>query len=430
LLKFKKMQALVKYFETLVQTAFNIYFKQESNFGSLMDIPFPENEIPELVSRLDMSWGERTVFLLALMPHIAPEILDLFFIRNANLDKPYTEFGGWKGTSHDGFLPTGQTAAFLLTLGDTNKVSDVVKLFSKEHSFYKMNILKLESQGTGEPFLSGRLIVSQETLAKIVGTDPETDFPAKQIQTGLNWDDVILPDYVSEEISIISDWLQHGQSIQSNPELNKIIKPGYRALFYGPPGTGKTLSACLLAKSTGRDIYRVDLSMVVSKYIGETEKTLAMIFDRAENKNHILFFEEADALFGRRTDIESANDRHANLEIAYLLQRIEDFRGVILVSGLKAAFDENFISQLDSVVYFPIPDKQLRFKLWKNMIPATWLDETGNNLLNQASEYELSGGTIANVLRYCTLKLLKTDQTLLTRTILLEGITRELNKTK
>ena len=119
--------------------------------------------------------------------------------------------------------------------------------------------------------------------------------------------------------------------------IESFLKAGYRTLFYGPPGTGKTLCATLIGKKNGMDVYRIDLSMIVSKYIGETEKNLANVFDQAENRNWILFFDEADALFGKRTSTNTSNDRHSNQEIAYLLQRIEDFPGtVVLATNLKS----------------------------------------------------------------------------------------------
>src|ERR1044071_9620636 len=126
--------------------------------------------------------------------------------------------------------------------------------------------------------------------------------------------------------------------------MDKILKRGYKALFYGPSGTGKTLTATLLGKQFDRDVYRVDLSQVVSKYIGETEKNLEKIFTRAENRNWILFFDEADALFGKRSNVQSAHDKYANQEVSYLLQRVEDYNGLlILASNFKNNIDEAFL---------------------------------------------------------------------------------------
>ena len=193
--------------------------------------------------------------------------------------------------------------------------------------------------------------------------------------------------------------------------LSKFLKAGYRSLFYGPPGTGKTLAATLLGKKNGMDVYRVDLSMIVSKYIGETEKNLAHVFDLAENRNWILFFDEADALFGKRTSTNTSNDRHANQEVAYLLQRIEDFPGIIiLATNLRSNIDEAFSRRFQSVIYFPMPTEELRAELWRKMLPAQWLGGNADELIAIAAETELSGGAIANVVRGCAIALAKENK--------------------
>lgn len=155
------------------------------------------------------------------------------------------------------------------------------------------------------------------------------------------------------------------------------------------------------------DVYRVDLSMIVSKYIGETEKNLAKVFDMAENRNWILFFDEADALFGKRTSTNTSNDRHANQEVAYLLQRIEDFPGtVILATNLKSNIDEAFSRRFQSIIYFPMPDEELRAVLWRNMLPKQWLGDDAEELIATAAQAELSGGSIANVVRRCAIRII------------------------
>lgn len=209
----------------------------------------------------------------------------------------------------------------------------------------------------------------------------------------------------------------------------RFLKAGYRTLFYGPPGTGKTLCATLIGKKNGMDVYRIDLSMIVSKYIGETEKNLANVFDQAENRNWILFFDEADALFGKRTSTNTSNDRHSNQEIAYLLQRIEDFPGtVVLATNLKSNIDEAFSRRFQSIIYFPMPDQDLREELWRRMLPSSWLPADADKMIRMAATYELSGGSISNVIRRCALRLLKQDTPRLDSDILSMAIRRELNK--
>lgn len=427
------MKLLTSQFQILLHTAFSLYFRQEGEYSSLREIPLDGDELKELTGR-ELPWEEQIVLLLALMPHVNPQALDLFFIHNKELDRPYTEFGGWKGTLHNGFLPTGETAAFLLAIDNQESRSLVMHLFSKKHWFYKENILRLEGQGEGEPFLSGKLCVSDEFLAKVLHNgdyrpDYSSDFPAKRVETRLEWNDLVVPYHLLEDLENISKWLEHEQAIRSRWQLDKYIKPGYRCLFYGPPGTGKTLAASLLGKKQGMDVYRIDLSMVVSKYIGETEKNLAKIFDRAEHQNWILFFDEADALFGKRSETNSSNDRHANQEVAYLLQRIEDFPGmVVLATNLKDNLDEAFFRRFQSVLYFPMPDQQLRLHLWQQMVPKEWLAKAKVNLLKEITHYKLTGGSMVNVIQCCALQLHQLEQPILSLAMLTSAIEKELLK--
>ena len=134
----------------------------------------------------------------------------------------------------------------------------------------------------------------------------------------------------------------------------------------GPPGTGKTMTASLLGKEFNKDVYRIDLSQIVSKYIGETEKNLEKIFVKAEHKDWILFFDEADALFGKRSNVQSAHDKYANQEVSYLLQRVEDFSGlIILASNYKTNIDSAFVRRFNAIIHFPMPGHHERFELWR-----------------------------------------------------------------
>ena len=169
--------------------------------------------------------------------------------------------------------------------------------------------------------------------------------------------------------------------------------------------------------------------MVVSKFIGETEKNLSNIFTQAENKNWILFFDEADALFGKRTQTSSSNDRYANQEVAYLLQRIEDFPGVvILATNLKANLDEAFSRRFQSMIYFPVPTADHRKKLWAQSFSDKFVMEAELDLNDISKKYEMAGGAIINVARYCSLMALKRGSPGILKKDLLKGIRKEFAK--
>lgn len=426
------MNDYIVWFNQVLTVAIQLYFQQECECTSLEEIPPPANGWMEKKTGLQqITFQERTVVMLALMPHVCPQILDIFFVQNKNFDRQYTEFGGWKGLSHGGFLSTGETASFIIAGEDMEKKKEVIRMFQRDHWFYTQNILRLEGAGEGEPFLSGQLRVSDEFLSRVLldrdyKPDYNVGFPAKRITTELDWKDMVLDYNTAQELEDINTWIASHKVIMEDWGLKRFLKAGYRALFYGPPGTGKTLAATLLGKKNAMDVYRVDLSMIVSKYIGETEKNLAKVFDLAENRNWILFFDEADALFGKRTSTNTSNDRHANQEVAYLLQRIEDFPGtVILATNLRSNIDEAFSRRFQSVIYFPMPDKELRAELWQKMLPIKWLGKDADELTDMASDTELSGGSITNVVRRCALSLVRSKGKTLTKEVLMEALQKE-----
>jgi len=175
---------------------------------------------------------------------------------------------------------------------------------------------------------------------------------------------------------------------------------GINALFCGSSGTGKTMAAEAIANELHLDLFRIDLSAVVSKYIGETEKNLSKLFDTAEDTGAILFFDEADALFGKRTDIKDSHDRHANIEINYLLQRMENYRGLaILATNLKETLDAAFTRRLKFIINFPFPDEKSRLEIWKNIYPKQ--TPTDNNIdYRQLAKLNITGGNIKNIALY------------------------------
>jgi len=282
-----------------------------------------------------------------------------------------------------------------------------------DHWFSHKHILWLDHVADGEPLMSGRLIleleiVEQLTIGIISKPRFSIDFPAEFIETEMEWEDLVLHPKTMQQIKEIEHWISHNYILLHEWGMKKKIKPGYRALFYGPPGTGKTLTATLLGKYTGKDVYRIDLSRVVSKYIGETEKNLSHLFDKAENKNWILFFDEADALFGKRTDIRDAHDKYANQEVAYLLQRIETFNGlVILATNQRGNIDDAFIRRFQTIIHFPIPGPLEREEIWRNSFPAQIEIAEDISWQQIAIRYELTGAGIINVTHYCAVEVME-----------------------
>lgn len=390
--------------------------------------------LANIVRQHGLDTEARLVLALALAPHLRPAALDLFFVKNRDLDRGFTEFGGYRGQYHAGFLPTGETAAFMLAGDDLHARLAITAMFDAEHPMMRAGIVRLNGDVGGEPQLSGALQPGAEILQWVqTGVwhkpDYNAQFPARRISTALNWEDLILAPDVMEQIAIVQAWLANGPALMDAWGLGKSVKPGYRCLFYGPPGTGKTLTATLLGQGAGVDVYRIDLSMVVSKYIGETEKNLARVFDQAQSRQWILFFDEADALFGKRSATQSSNDRHANQEVAYLLQRVEDFPGtVILASNLRSNIDEAFARRFQSMIYFPMPDATQRLRLWRSLIRQPERAGPDIDLPALAEQHELSGGAMVNVLRFAALQANREGLSYFTAEHLRHGMARELRK--
>ncbi|MBL0741121.1 ATP-binding protein [Chryseolinea lacunae] len=390
--------------------------------------------LSEFIAHHQLTIEAYIIFLLGLVPHIQPNFLDAIIQPYLPNGGDFAEMGGVKVSNHRGMLPTGETALFILGGNDIEKRFEVSHYFSPEHFFAREDILVLESLREGEPRLSGRIILKQElvdlfTLGSITKPSFGPDFPAKNITTKMEWGDLILNPKTEQQVQDIRTWLDHNNTFMQTWGMETKVKPGYRALFHGPPGTGKTLTATLLGKQFQRDVYRIDLSLVVSKYIGETEKNLEKIFSKAEHKEWILFFDEADALFGKRSNVQNAHDKYANQEVSYLLQRVEEFSGlIILASNYKSNIDQAFLRRFNTIVHFPMPSTAERFALWENTFPPLATPAHDVDLHYLAGKYEVSGSAIVNVIHYASLQALRRQSNIISRNDLMEGIRREYEK--
>jgi hypothetical protein len=222
---------------------------------------------------------------------------------------------------------------------------------------------------------------------------------ATRLQPAYAWNDLVLPERQLTLLRSISAYLRHRDRVLSDWGYERTVSrtQGLKVLFAGESGTGKTMAAQVLGAELGLEMFRVDLATVVSKYIGETEKNLERIFTAADGSNAILFFDEADALFGKRSEVSDAHDRYANIEVAYLLQRMEGYPGaVILATNFRRNIDAAFIRRLDFVVDFPFPEADDRKRIWRLLLPdeAPLADDVDVDFL--ATQFKLSGGAIRN----------------------------------
>ena len=222
---------------------------------------------------------------------------------------------------------------------------------------------------------------------------------AQRIEPGATWDDLVLPPAQLAMLRQIAAQVRHRAAGLRGVGLRAAGARGLgiSALFAGASGTGKTMAAEVLANDLQLDLYRIDLSQVVSKYIGETEKNLRRVFDAAEGGGAILLFDEADALFGKRSEVKDSHDRYANIEISYLLQRMEAYRGLaILTTNQRSALDPAFLRRLRFIVEFPFPDAAMRAEIWRRVFPRAHAHRR-DSTLDKLARLNVAGGNIRNI---------------------------------
>jgi hypothetical protein len=430
----------LQWLQTLIAQRINNFINQ-NNPEQIVEIIPPAPDLSaagvfyaDFVRRHELTIEERQIMLLALAPEVQPELLDQFLIRNTLYDKTFTEFGGLASSSFNGFIPTIKTALFVLGGHEVSEQLRYQKLLEKAGKLFNSGILRDLRMEEFNPVFHQYLALSGSALSYILnGKDVQyeysTEFPARELTTLMEWEDLILQDTTLTDLNELLVWSTYGQTLIDDLGMDKNIQPGYRALFYGPSGTGKTLTAALIGKKVGKPVYRVDLSQLVSKYIGETEKNLEKIFTAAESQDWILFFDEADSLFGKRTSIGTSNDRFANQETAYLLQRIEVCQNiVILATNLKSNLDEAFTRRFQSIVYFPLPTETERLQIWRNAFPERLTLEKTIDMAEIAQKYDITGGSIINVVRYASLMAVADGTMKVTYTNLIDGLKREYAK--
>jgi AAA+ superfamily predicted ATPase len=223
---------------------------------------------------------------------------------------------------------------------------------------------------------------------------------SRKIEPKYSWEDIVLPREKLNQLKEICSYVKYKQVVYGDWGFGKKLSlgKGLNALFFGPSGTGKTMAAEIIANELQLDLYKIDLSTVVSKYIGDTEKNLNKIFSEAETSNSIIFFDEADAIFSKRSEVKDAHDRYANIEVAYLLQKMEEYEGVvILATNFRKNMDDAFVRRIHFTVEFPFPDEKYRLEIWKGVFPTVAPVEKDIDYEFLAKKFKIAGGNIKNI---------------------------------
>lgn len=367
---------------------------------------------------------------IALWPHMdaqpfVPDTTDDYLPRKMGLRRT-TENGRW--------LPTCETFFVLAAGNDVRLRIEAMRCLLPENTLLRNRLLYIGDMQPGDTEWSGLLQVSPDSADRILFGENRTPafsshFPAKVYTTSLNWSDMVFSNGTVLLLEEVKLWLTHYKTVLSNNRFGKRLGNGYKVLFYGPPGNGKSVTAALLGQFAGKEVLRIDLSMVVSKYVGETEKNLKTVFDRAERTDAILFFDEADSLFGKRTGVKDAHDRYANQEVNYLLQRLESFAGIVfLATNFKNNLDEAFTRRFQTIVYFPMPEKNERLRMWTTIFKELMEPDQLLRLEEFAVKYPVSYAQVANIGAWCLLMLTAQGKEKADYQLLRAGLGRELSK--
>lgn len=377
---------------------------------------------------------ERGLIVIGLALYFKPRIFDPLLKAAKDYNYTETRLGGIIGTAQTPFVPTGETAIFLLTNGSVEERMLVLNCLNQEHWLFEKGILLFEYKEPGLPITFQPFSLSSdymEIFSKGVATKPNysSQFPASLVKSNMEWSDLVVSKELIKEIRDIELWLEYEERLFGEMGLGRKIKEGYKVVFYGPSGTGKTLVAGLIGKKYHRDVYRIDLSQLSSKYIGETEKNIDNLFKQARNKNWILFFDEGESLFGKRSQSGQSNERYGNQQVGFLLQRMEDHPGVvILATNLKSSIDEAFLRRFQKMIYFEAPDFEYRLDLWKKALEDTLplADDVDLRLISK--EHKLVGGQIVNIVKQIILRELGAQSGIIRLKTLEEAIAEELRK--
>lgn len=378
-----------------------------SSYGSLLK----KHKLQEL---------ERVILALAIASSHYPVLLKPFIRIEEQNSSLTIDIGGQYDKAKRIFNPTFQTALFLLAGNDISLWSHYNVQINDDNPLLQHDIIyNQDIHGA----IQGKIELDSAYLEYFcTGTIPRLDhgdyFPGHLYESNLSMNDIILEDTVKNGITSIDAYveaLKNGFFDTNDHHFN----PGFIALFYGPPGTGKTMLAGILANTYDMPMYHVDLSRVVSKYIGETEKNLERIFKRLQGKNCVLFFDEADALFGKRSDVKDAHDRYANQEVSYLLQRIEKFDGLtILASNYENNMDDAFKRRMDIAVNVIRPKEIQREALWKQYLPKNLAFENEDLLKNLVNNYAYTGANIRNIMKSVAIALHNKKEAIITHEVI------------
>jgi hypothetical protein len=405
-----------------------------SDLENLLPVLAIESPISKIVAENNLNYADRVLLLLALAGRQMPEKLAVIF-KQVKDNYQSALFGGHATEGGLCFIPTLKTAIYLLA-GDTNERAYYSAYFNKKNTLFLKEILILKNTSQSQYSTDFEVCINEQFLNTLLfgempRLDGDTGFGATLIETKKPFDEIILSEKTRSELEYVLKFIRSKDELFKAKEVQQNFEENYIVVFKGLPGTGKTVTAKSIGQKFGLPVYKVNLAAVVSKYVGATEKKLDRIFNRLHGQNCILFFDEADALFGKRTEVNNSNDRYANQQTALLLEKIEAFKGIVILASnihdIEIVLDMAFQRRISLVVDFEFPERAERQLLWEKTIPANFnYDET---VLRKAVEYQLTGASIKNIVFESLILATDLKTKTLTWAILEPNMRREFKKT-
>ncbi|EAY28623.1 ATP-binding protein [Microscilla marina] len=406
------------------------------------ELPDDGSHYVKLAQRLQLSLEGRLLLILGLARSMDDDALfplaELCSLNKSNLEDSQhwclRMIGGHLHAETQTFIPTLKTLLFLLCGSNKIAQQEALLRFHTRHALFLEGIVEMHPLGAAstrgdrvvQDWINHQVFLNPSYLRYFLGgpvPQPEDDLnlPIRLLDSGLTIDDLVLPDKVHSQLQPAIHFIKHGQEFFQREGIRNKFREGFIMLLYGPPGTGKTLTASALGNSLGIKTYQLEVSQVISKYIGETSQNMEKVFaelERAiqwlEGQMCILFIDEADAVMGKRSNVKDSKDRYANMDVSFLLQRLEKFPGLlILATNYERNMDEAFGRRIQTYLHIPLPNEEQRKHLWKNILPKPYAYVSPNMPAILAHQFAMTGGHIQNILKQACLHAASDNSTVL-----------------
>lgn len=396
----------------------------------------PGTAYEKLVTEHGLVESDRVMLNLALASLIKPAILAPFALLFKTADRK-ARFGGVIKEQTSCFFPTVRTALYLLSNDDEEMLIYYLSHFTGRHKLFTSNVLRIEPlKDHNANFLDQELHFNEQFLPAILRGDPpsldgDSGFPARRGKRTHTMKDVILDQTTITELEKLRRFARNMKNLWQLPNSSR-YRQNFIGIFSGDPGTGKSHTAEAIGNELNLPVYKVNFAQLVSKYIGETEKNLERVFDRFSGQPSILFFDEAESIFSKRTEVKDSHDKHSNNEQSFLLQKIEEYNGIVIlatnVQNLSQYFDKAFQRRIRQIVTFNFPEYTERIRLWENALSDPFKFEEG--LVDSlAKNYQFSGGGIYNIISEGIIEALDRNTEIISFEMLEQAMMDEFKKT-